>query len=1078
MSALDELLSSWRANPDADATVALCSYLGVSAREDLIREVASSAETWHAEDPAVMLAVGRMYLDSGLLPESQAVLVAAGKLNARDPIPFRYLGEVLLRRGDAVRSEKLLARSIQLGMRDEETRLWHDRAAIFTALQQRIGVEAVAAEVARTMPKKTSIPAPTVQPLSSQEEPVTRPRNPSPVIRHSKIGESGLPRFSSDDAISINDGDVTRVSSQDAIRISDGSIESVGSEDPLRISDADLIEDSAPKHSPVIVTAGRKNGSNPNTPGPFANQYLNSAVRGTRSSYPPPAAAAALRVEDPYDDVTHIKEARIYEEPPTVVTPPPFQAQAAPAAARHVSPAKRTSPGLGAAWAEIARPTPPPMTPPPPTSSSVPTRKATTPPPLPAPTPPPGRAFTSTAVRNAIVSDMPAVPRMPMPSIRSESERPPGYERPAYSDQTKAFSDPQPRISELPNPGPGVVLQHLARVGVFEPRGGARPAWETPAKQKSRGVWPLLIAIVLLSGAGIGGWQYAKKVKAERAAHAANLNTEVARLLHTGSLADLRATDTKLSESFELDSLSQRAARLWLENRVLGLLLKADEAPGIDSAVHRGRTVGLNEKALAFGKVAGFLAEGDLAGGAAILPRSDASSGDDAMYQLVAGAVLERAGDVRAIERYQRAAQLDQRLVVADMLLVRMQLLEFGPAQSKPALDALRAKVGDQPMTRALAALAWSVDSERAETLPAEARLEPADDAALPAPLRAIPSMVEAVSAMRAGDVEKASRAIDAAIPLASSPGLAAELGFLALEAGNDQLARKAALRALQFAAVYPRARMLAARVALSGGRLDEAQKAIEELDPRSPDVAMVRAVVAYETLEPSDLQAALDALGESASTRHAYAGLLAAPGLISGASLPSVDRLQAMAEPAVPWGELVAIDAALSAGNLSLAEKLLAKHAPDTASSVFQLRWARLYRYQGKLEQAERASRAALDGTAATIPLLLERAYDLIQKEDLTAARDLAAKYPTLLGPMTAWLSALVDASGKQAAQAAARVAKLDVPPAETPFALRVLVGRALAASADKRAKPYVLVLAKQAPKHPDVLLAAQALK
>src|SRR5262249_41121608 len=125
MSALDELLSSWRANPDAESTVALCSYLGVAAREDLIREVASSAETWHAEDPAVMLAVGRMYLDAGMLPESQAILVAAGRLNARDPVPFRYLGEVLLRRGDAVRSEKLLARSIQLGMTDANTRLWH-----------------------------------------------------------------------------------------------------------------------------------------------------------------------------------------------------------------------------------------------------------------------------------------------------------------------------------------------------------------------------------------------------------------------------------------------------------------------------------------------------------------------------------------------------------------------------------------------------------------------------------------------------------------------------------------------------------------------------------------------------------------------------------------------------------------------------------------------------------------------------------------------------------------------------------------------------------------------------------------
>ncbi|HYQ26488.1 MAG TPA: hypothetical protein VER04_04690, partial [Polyangiaceae bacterium] len=113
MSALDELLRQWRSNPDADATIALCSFLGTSPREELIREVATSAEAWHAEDGPVMLAVGRMHLDAGLLAEAQAALVSAGKANGRDAKAFRYLGEVLLRRGDALRAEKVLARALQ-----------------------------------------------------------------------------------------------------------------------------------------------------------------------------------------------------------------------------------------------------------------------------------------------------------------------------------------------------------------------------------------------------------------------------------------------------------------------------------------------------------------------------------------------------------------------------------------------------------------------------------------------------------------------------------------------------------------------------------------------------------------------------------------------------------------------------------------------------------------------------------------------------------------------------------------------------------------------------------------------------
>jgi hypothetical protein len=105
MRALDELLNSWRSNPDADATIAVCSYLGSSKRDDLIREVGASAETWHAASGTVMLAVGRMYLDANMLQEAQTSLVAAGKADARDARPFRFLGEVLLRRGDAVRAD-------------------------------------------------------------------------------------------------------------------------------------------------------------------------------------------------------------------------------------------------------------------------------------------------------------------------------------------------------------------------------------------------------------------------------------------------------------------------------------------------------------------------------------------------------------------------------------------------------------------------------------------------------------------------------------------------------------------------------------------------------------------------------------------------------------------------------------------------------------------------------------------------------------------------------------------------------------------------------------------------------------
>ena len=112
MQALDELVARWRKNPDSESTLALCAHLGQSQHSDLLREVANTAEAWHRNNPSVMLSVGRMYLDAGLLAEAQASFVSAGKLVPTDTAPYRFLGEVLLRRGDAARAEKALGRAL------------------------------------------------------------------------------------------------------------------------------------------------------------------------------------------------------------------------------------------------------------------------------------------------------------------------------------------------------------------------------------------------------------------------------------------------------------------------------------------------------------------------------------------------------------------------------------------------------------------------------------------------------------------------------------------------------------------------------------------------------------------------------------------------------------------------------------------------------------------------------------------------------------------------------------------------------------------------------------------------------
>jgi len=1030
MSALDELLRQWRSNPDADATIALCSFLGTSPREELIREVATSAEAWHAEDGPVMLAVGRMHLDAGLLAEAQAALVSAGKANGRDAKAFRYLGEVLLRRGDALRAEKVLARALQFSPNDTEARLWHDRSVVYSALQKRIGVEAVAVEVLRAMPKQNSIPAPTMSGLSQKHfgnEAPTRPRAQNPFSGPAAPLDEVLPRFDS--------------------------------EDPLRVSDSDLVEESAPR---ISALAARATTLGMGPPGPKLPSSAPAQAKAPSAPVRPNPLASKLAFGGKLG----------------VASKPPASSLAAAQLASARSVAAASPLGAKPAARVAARPEPfedviTTITPAPFIAPSWPEAPAIVPAPLPRPALPPAAA--AAAEPPAAHAALAVAETMAAPSVASPAPFAPTA-APATIDRSMPAPRSAPFHSDAGLPDARLVLEHLSRVGVYEPGGGAPPAWETPKRQKAGGTWALSVAIVLIAAAGAGSYAYSQKIRVERSQHALALNEEVKKLLETGQVSDLRKTDQKLNEAFELDSLSQQAARLWLQNRVLYEVLTAEEVRGIDSAVHRGKTVNLPEKDTAFGRIASFMAEGDLAGGAAILSRWDAASARDPYYQLAAGAVLERAGDLRAVERYDAARQLDPEFIPAQMLLARLLLLEFGGERAKPTLEALRKKLGDVPITRALSALAWVVDPERPESLPDDAKLEAGDADKLPAPLSGVPAMVEAVQAMRAGDLPKVSRAIDSAVTGAMTPSLATGLGFLAIEAGDEQLARKAALRALQFAAVYPRARTLAARVALLGGRLDEAQKAIEELDPSAPDVAVVRGVVAYEALEPADLEGALHSLGEAAHTRQAYTALAAGPGVLRGSAFPSPEKLEAMATPATPWGELVAADAALDVGDLPLASKILSRRQGDALRPVHYLRLARLYRYQKKADEALKAAAAAREGTT-TSALLVESLYAFLNKDDAAGARNFVAKHPTVLGPLTAWLGVLVDVANKQKAQAAARTAKLDLPPAETPLTLRILVARALVAAEDKRARPYVLALAKQVPKHPDLIEAAHEL-
>jgi len=920
MGALDELLAKWRENPDAGTTLALCAYLGMSRREELVREVGATAEAWHKEDAPVMLAVGRMYLDSGLLQEAQAALVTAGKLNQSASAAYRYLGEVLLRRGDAARAEKVLARALQImgggAAGEPDTRLWHDRAVVYVPLQSRAGMQVVADEVARTVPKKLSIPPPS---LSSEEaDRLAAVARPAPA--------------------------------------------------PAR----------APLPPPPKLVSTLPPPPIPPSPAAFRPPVGSDADIPTGRVE---VRDAAISVRDELDTI--VAEPKLFASAPR--------------------------------------------------------------PPAAAPVP------------------QPAQPARP------EASRAPAPDHARPRAPSRVGTGP---FDDSARPSASTVLEHLARVGVYERGGGAAPAWAAPPREKPRGAWFLATVIALSAGLGIGAFRWVSHVRQGRMATARSIEADVEQLLETARVEDLRKTDGELSQVFDLDSRSERAAILWLRNRALSALMIPGEPRGIESALSRCRELGIDEVKLAFGKITSFLVEGDLAGAAAMLPKWDEKAKSDPYYHLAAGAMLERAGDVRAVGHYHQAFETDPHLAVARVFHAELVTVELGVDAARPVVEETVNQLGDGPLARALRGLLWSVDPDAGE-LPESSRVAQADRENLPAQLLSIPSLVDARLAVRGGHGAEALVALERALHAALTPAMATTIGQIAIELGDEALAREAALRALSYSAVYPRARSLAARVALLGGHLDEAKKAIQELDAKSPEVAVVRAAAAYESLDPSELESAVASMGPADGPAR---GLAAGAAIVMGKRYPSPSALTQMADPSVPWGDLIAVDASLDTGNLDLARKIANRWGERGRAPAYALRLSRLLRYEEKPEEAAKVSADAVVAGGVTPPVLVERFRALIASKDVPAARDLLGQYPAVLGPMTDFLKVSADAADGKAPRGKALAARLEPPPGDSPLLYGIVAASALVEVGDRRGKPLVEELLRATPRHPDLVPLARA--
>lgn len=680
--------------------------------------------------------------------------------------------------------------------------------------------------------------------------------------------------------------------------------------------------------------------------------------------------------------------------------------------------------------------------------------------------PPPSEGSRGPASRPVVLARVELAPssdrKGPPPSAR---KGPPPL--PVSAGPEKA-EDLAPAVETKRTPTmPEIVLAESAQEPPPQPIAKRPPAAPSPgARVIPWSQWARRIgAFVIIAGIlGLGAVETVKRVgtgfsgTTDTRAVVEVLAVEAA--LRGGGPSGLTHADEALARARAIAPNSADIAVADMRVRVMYVLEGDEPASRLAAAIEAAEARGATEGQLGTARVALAIAARNTAQIDELLTRSDRDARAPfakALHELVAGAALELKGNTRAIERYQAAVAVDPEMFPAKVRLIRAMLLYGDVVEGRRRARALAASAPGRAEAAALLALA-SVDEPRVEHLRAVSAAAQVL-AELPRPHR---SLVRALEATAQVDPAGRTSLLAAAVAAADSPAVAAFCGSLALDVEERAPAEDAAKRALDLAPTYPQALVLSARVALAAGRLDAMEEIAAKLDPTR--AAEFQAVAAYEAGNLAALQAAVRKLAAGGG-----AGKVCAAGeeRLRGVKRLPRERILAIAAEDHLWGDLVAVDAALDAGDLALAVELESRWS-DPKQPLRAARVARRLRYEGQTEQA----REAIQGAAPTPGALLEQ---------LVLARSNTERAPTLAAvssgaaPASRWLHIYGMALDGSVDQGVTAAGALELPSASAPLGVRVAAALALAELKDTVHATTVLIpLVSALPGNHDVIRAA----
>lgn len=937
---LDKRLLRFRTRAGQEDAASLARDLLDASRHADASDVVDKALKQSPEDGQLLLLDGRARFAGGDLLGAQAALLKAARALPRDKEPFRWLGEVLLKRGDPGRAVKVLQRARAIDPNDRAIHLLEERARRLGEVAARAGSEEAARQAAQAFEKNDSdVPEERTAIRSDLTEHL---RN----ITRLEEEEAALTAPAPDAFSADFDDQPTNVVGDDAVKDAMAQLRGRVASEPV-----------SGEHEPATLMEPIRSKTS-TSPGAAAAPIPPPPKRDLRPKPPRPPKPADSPFGASDDEIDSALGAL---------------------GGSKKKPAAKKSPWAQADDPFAAPSGPPPPLPPPaalPRARAMPPAQPEPEPDEPKRAPPP---FEVTADPFAETEPEPVVeerprgpapePEPPIPDAFADTETGP----PAPVEDAPLGGDAQENVDE--------ILRMLKNEGLFEPPSGEAAGWASRAEVKKTerggtriGVW-LGVFWVLAIGLAAGGWFGWQEWLKHRHAEAARFVQMATEEAYAGDHADLVDAERHLREARDLHPQDTAGPTLLLfvhSQRALedgafeaGYLrpsiTRAEQLEGdeIEAYLHAARAV-LSA------------AEGGFEQARERIGQAVEARPDDPALLYLAGRLEQRLGEEEALAHLEAAAEGEASLNAPRIALAEARYDEGRAEDALALLDEVLERDAEHIRAGLWRRFMTSDTDEPAEALASlEALEEGLADHGAPTDM-VLFQLTKARLSRRQGNTEAAAEAVDAALMAGGSePRLLSLVATEGRRAGRLIASEMAARQAVERAPENAEFRKLLAEIQLARRNGRAALATLADLDASDPDVLEMRAEAALRvgteevlTAAAEGLDAYVEANEEPGVTVQALR-IRTHVGLGQAREMLSEARALVREAPGDPSAALALGEAALALYDPETAVEALdqvVRADPEHAEGHYLLGRAR--RMAGDAEGAETALRRALELT------------------------------------------------------------------------------------------------------------------